>query len=188
MEPPRVRPGLGKRAGAVDEFLDERRKLFFQPVPREAFIQSPRCGILPKLFLQVPGQSVILRPNSLHVSRLKTHRVNEPYFYPQRRWEPFSPLSLPVDAGADTQGAQLPAGKATLCRFGHKTKGAVVGLVLCKRVEILPLSLPVFSIRVSWRNTFIPVQRSRSKIPRSQKSGCNSRYSHLSLCIPRALY
>lgn len=60
-----------------------------------------------------------------------------------------SPLSLPVDAGADAHGAQLPAGKAILRWFGHKTKGTIVGLLLCEHVEILPLSLPGVSIRLS---------------------------------------
>lgn len=73
MEPPRVRPGLGKRAGAVGDFPDERGKLFFQLVPRQAFTQSPHCRILPELFLQVPGQSVILGPNGLHVPGWRTH-------------------------------------------------------------------------------------------------------------------
>lgn len=68
---------------------------------------------------------------------------------PQRRGEHLSPLSLLVDAGADTHGTQLPAGEAILRWFGHKTKETVVGLVLCERVEILPLSLPVVSIRFS---------------------------------------
>lgn len=77
---------------------------------------------------------------------------------PHRRGEHLSPLSLLVDAGADTHAAQLPAGEASLRWFGHKTKGTIVGLVLCEHVEILPLSLPVVSIRLSWRNTFNPVQ------------------------------
>lgn len=62
-----------------------------------------------------------------------------------------SPLPLLVDAGADTNGAQLPARRAVLPWFGHKTKGACIGVVFCKRVEILPLGPPLKSIRFSWK-------------------------------------
>lgn len=110
---------------------------------------------------------------------------------PLRRGERLSPLSVQVDAGADTHGAQLPAGKAILRWFGHKTKGTIVGLLLRQRVEILPLSLPVGSIRFSWRNTFNPVQDTRlwrhQLKQRTTRSQYKSRYSHLSLCIPTAL-
>lgn len=60
-----------------------------------------------------------------------------------------SPLPSHVDAGADTHGAQLPAGGAVLPRFGNKTKGAVVGVIFPEGVEIFPLSPPRVSIRFS---------------------------------------
>lgn len=71
MEPPRVRPCLRQRAGAVGELADERGKLLFQLVPRQTLVQRPHRRVLPELVLQVPGQSVVLRPNSLHVTGVK---------------------------------------------------------------------------------------------------------------------
>lgn len=99
-----------------------------------------------------------------------------------------SPLSLLVEAGADAHGAQLPAGKAILCWFGHKSEGTVVGLVPCEHVEILPLSLPVVSIRFSCGKTLNPVQDSilwrnylKQRITRSPWSRYDSVLSPVSL-------
>lgn len=67
MKPSGVGPCLSQSAGAVDDLAEEIGKLVFQLVPLQAFLQSPNGGVLPELFLQMPGQSMILSPRSFNI-------------------------------------------------------------------------------------------------------------------------
>lgn len=67
MKPPCVCSRLSQSAGAVYDLAEEVGQLIFQLVPCKTFLHGPNCWVLPELLLQMPGQSMILRPCGLYI-------------------------------------------------------------------------------------------------------------------------
>lgn len=58
----------------------------------------------------------------------------------------YLPHAIRVSAGTDTNSAKLPTWEAILRWFRQEAEGTIVGLILCKWVQIDPLTLPAVCI------------------------------------------
>lgn len=79
VESARVGPRLCQRARAVDGLLQEVGQLGLQPVPRQAFLQSPSGRVLPEGVVQVPGKRVVLGPQGPHVPESWNHANHQSF-------------------------------------------------------------------------------------------------------------